>query len=401
MRVCTTFVWLVLALATGSAHAQPASKGSPRPESRHALVVGNAAYASAPLINPLNDADDMTGALRALGFTVTTLKNASLREMKTSIREFGDKLRQGGTGLFYFAGHGIQSKGRNYLIPSNAEIRGEAELEFEAVDANYVLAQMAEARNRVNIVILDACRDNPLARGWRSASQGLAPMDAPVGTFVAFATAPGTGAADGLGRNGVFTKHLLASLQSQASKVEDVFKRVAAGVAMETANRQIPWTASSLTRDFYFRGGAAGPSAADLDDMARQARTAGRHEEARRLTEASDKKLIDSHHPGFEMLVADEGFKMWLAEQPEKLRRLATSNDPTEVIVLMNFFRRDWASENEALVERRHPGWRETIKTKEFDQWFQQQDPETKKLAESGLAGDAIKLLDLFLRRER
>ena len=218
-------------------------------------MIGNSSYKDAPLKNPVNDATDIAAALRDLGFQVVLRTNANRRQMVEAVREFGSKLKKGGVGLFYFAGHGMQSRGRNFLMPVGAALEAEADLEFETVDANMVLAQMDEAGNRVNIVVLDACRNNPFVRSFRSASRGLAQMDAATGTFLAYATAPGSIAADGEGRNGIFTKHLLSSLKNQESRVEDVFKRVRVQVARETANKQIPWDLSSLTGDFYFRSG--------------------------------------------------------------------------------------------------------------------------------------------------
>ena len=160
---------LLLMLTAGAAYAQ--DRGLMAREQRVALVVGNSAYANAPLRNPGNDADDMAVALQNLGFRVIKLKDASNRQMVEAINRFGQELRKGGVGLFFFAGHGIQSRGRNFLIPVGANIGGEDQLEFESVDANRVLAAMDAAGNRVNIVILDACRDNPYARSFRSASR--------------------------------------------------------------------------------------------------------------------------------------------------------------------------------------------------------------------------------------
>lgn len=227
-------------------------------EQRLALVIGNGSYKDAPLANPANDAQDIAKALADLGFKVTLRTNAHQRAMKQAIREFGAQLKQGGVGLFYFAGHGIQSKGRNYLVPVGASINGEADLEDESVDSNLILAHMEEAQNRVNIVVLDACRNNPFARSFRSAARGLSQIDAARGNFIAFATAPGQVANDGTGRNGTYTKHLLQSLRQSGSDVERVFKRVAAGVAQETSGKQVPWVSSSLTGDFYFRATDAG-----------------------------------------------------------------------------------------------------------------------------------------------
>ena len=223
-------------------------------ESRIALVIGNSAYKDSPLRNPGNDAADIAAALRELGWKVTLRTNAGRRQMVEAVREFGSQLRKGGVGLFYFAGHGVQSKGRNFLVPVGAAIDAEADLEFETMDANMVLAQMDEAGNRVNIVVLDACRNNPFARNFRSASRGLAQMEAATGTYLAYATAPGSVAADGDGRNGIFTKNLLASLKDPNSRLEDVFKRVRVAVSKETSNKQVPWESSSLTEEFYFQG---------------------------------------------------------------------------------------------------------------------------------------------------
>lgn len=222
-------------------------------EQRVALVIGNSAYKDSPLRNPANDATDVAAALRELGFRVTLRTNASNKQIVTSISEFGQQLKRGGVGLFYYAGHGVQSKGRNYLIPVGASIDSEAELEFEAVDANRVLSFMEEAGNRVNIVILDACRNNPFGRSFRSSSRGLAQMEAAKGSYVAFATAPGSIASDGNARNGLYTQHLLQSLKQPDSDIDKVFRRVAASVSGITNGKQVPWVSSSLTGDFYFR----------------------------------------------------------------------------------------------------------------------------------------------------
>src|SRR5262245_24855462 len=242
---------ILLALAPFALCADPAAD-----EPRLALVVGNSAYKIDPLKNPVNDAEDMARALQSLGFKVTLRKNATYRQLIEAINEFGRELKKGGVGLFYFAGHGVQSKGRNYLIPVNANVDGEEELEFETVDANRLLAVMDQAENRVNIVILDACRNNPYARSFRSPSRGLAQMDAAKGSYLAYATAPGSVAADGTGSNGLYTELLLKSLKEPDTDIHKVFTRVTAEVARVTGGKQVPWTASSLTGDFAFRPGA-------------------------------------------------------------------------------------------------------------------------------------------------
>lgn len=226
-----------------------------RPDQRVALIIGNAKYASAPLRNPENDANDLTRTLRDLNFKVFAYTNISNREMVNAIREFGGKLNTNTVALFYYSGHGVQVRGKNYLIPINANIEKEQDVEFEAVDAQRVIAEMENARSRMNIVILDACRDNPLARSMRGGSRGLATIDAPVGTYIAFSTAPGTVASDGEGRNGLYTQQLIMHLNTPGLRIEDVFKRVRAEVTTKSKGAQIPWENSSITGDFYFSGG--------------------------------------------------------------------------------------------------------------------------------------------------
>ncbi|MBL7218006.1 MAG: caspase family protein [Desulfobacteraceae bacterium] len=222
-------------------------------ESRTALVIGNGSYESAQLRNSVNDARDMTNALRSLGFTVIYKQNAKQRDMEKAIRNFGKRLRKhGGIGLFYYAGHGMQINGRNYLIPVDAEIETESDVGFEAVDAGRVLGKMEDAGNDLNIVILDACRDNPFARIFRSVTQGLARMDAPTGTIVAYATAPGSVAADGMNKNGLYTSMLLKHMTTPGLRIEEFFKRVRIDVMNESGTKQVPWESSSLTGDFYF-----------------------------------------------------------------------------------------------------------------------------------------------------
>jgi hypothetical protein len=224
-------------------------------ERRMALVIGNAAYDSAPLRNPVNDARAMATTLRELGFAVSALENASMTEMKRAIDDFGDGLRRsGGVGLFYFSGHGAQINGRNYIIPVGARVKGERDVEYESVDVGRVLGKMEDAGNRMNLVILDACRDNPFARSFRSAASGLAAMDAASGTFIAYATAPGRTADDGSGANGLYTEQLIRYMRTPGLKVEDVFKRVRIEVEKDSGGKQVPWESSSLKGDFSFAG---------------------------------------------------------------------------------------------------------------------------------------------------
>jgi uncharacterized caspase-like protein len=228
----------------------------PRPaaaaEQRVALVIGNSAYPSAPLRNPVNDAKAMADKLRVLGFEVMLRTNATQKDINRAVVQFGQKLTAGSVGLFYYAGHGLQVRGKNFLIPVDAEIENEASVRSESVDVDQVLDQFASSR--LSMVILDACRNNPFERRFRAGQGGgLAQIDAPKGTLIAYSTAPGKTAADGAGSNGVYTEQLLKAMDAPGLKVEDVFKQVRINVARATQDQQIPWEASSLTGEFFFR----------------------------------------------------------------------------------------------------------------------------------------------------
>jgi formylglycine-generating enzyme required for sulfatase activity len=244
-------------------------------EQRVALVIGNSGYGKSDALpqlrNPSNDARDIAAALRANGFSsVSLVLDADYRRMREAITQFGGELKNAGpnsVGLFYYAGHGVQDGGRNYLIPLGTSISNPMGLEYDTIDAQRVLAFMEEAGNRVNIVILDACRDNPfpVLTKFRSASApsaGLAQMKGPAGSFIAFAAAEGQKASDGEGRNGLFTQQLLESLRQPDSSIDTVFTRVTAGVAEKTQRQQVPWRTSSLTSAFYFRPPPGGAQAA-------------------------------------------------------------------------------------------------------------------------------------------
>lgn len=236
-------------------------------ERRLALVIGNGGYQNGKLKNPPNDATAVTGVLRELGFEVTSGIDKSQHEMKQMIREFGQRLRaNGGVGLFYFAGHGVQAKGRNYLIPVDADIQAEADLEDQAVDVNYLLRFLDDAENALNIVILDACRNNPFTRSFRSAQEGLAQVRAPTGTLIAYATAPDSAAADGVGANSPYTQELMKQLRVSGVLVETVFRRVTEQVSSRTNGKQEPWFSANVKGDFYFSGGGVAAHINDADD---------------------------------------------------------------------------------------------------------------------------------------
>lgn len=230
--------------------------GSLQAEERLALVIGNSGYGTvSPLDNPAHDARLVGGALQAQGFAVTTLIDANQIEMKRGIAQFGRDLRQAGndaTGLFYYAGHGVQSFGTNYLLPVDVALDDAADLDLVAVEAQSVLRQMFSARNKTNIVILDACRNNPFSDIPEFNDNGLAEMQAPTGTFLAYATAPGGVALDGVEGNSPFTKAVAAQMSTPGLPIEQMFKQVRVEVLKKSNGQQTPWDASSLTSDFMF-----------------------------------------------------------------------------------------------------------------------------------------------------
>jgi uncharacterized caspase-like protein len=222
------------------------------PQRRTALVIGNAAYGELGVLrNPVNDASDMAAMLQQLKFEVTLLRDVNLRAMREAVDTFSRQLRQGGVGLFYFAGHGVQVNGENYLIPLRANITREQDVPYEAMPVGRILGGMEDADNQFNIVILDACRDNPYARQWRSVQRGLAIVQAVRGSLIAYATAPGSVAIDGSGRNGIYTSYLLKYLPTPGLSVEQLFKKVRAEVIGATRNKQTPWESSIVDWGFH------------------------------------------------------------------------------------------------------------------------------------------------------
>ena len=244
-----------LRLAQQQAQTTAPIASAPSIGKRVALVVGNANYKVRPLKNPRNDADDISRSLRASGFEVIDLRDASLQQMRNGVRQFGDRLINNDVGLVYFSGHGVEVKGRNYFIPVNADIMREDEIADQGLDVSLILEKMNTAGKGVNILIVDACRDDPFGRSFRSSSRGLAQMDAPRGTIIAYATSPGKVASDGdpRERNSPYTKNLVKAMQQPNKPIEQVFKEVRRAVQEETKNQQTPWENTSLSGDFYFR----------------------------------------------------------------------------------------------------------------------------------------------------
>ncbi len=217
------------------------------------MVIGNGNYSSSPLSNPVNDATDLAANLEKLNFSVILRKNSSHQEMEEAIREFGEQLKKGGVGLFFYAGHGVQIGGRNYLLPVGVRINKETDVKFRSVDAEIILSEMSNAGNNLNIIILDACRDNPFGRKFRSVSRGLAIIsDAPKGTFITYSTSPGHVAADGSGRNSPYTESLIHHMNTPGLPIEEVFKKVRQDISKKTNGQQVPWELSSLEGQFFF-----------------------------------------------------------------------------------------------------------------------------------------------------
>lgn len=246
---------IVIAVGSAVAIANPAYA-----ERRVALVMGNADYgAIGALRNPVNDGKLMAEALEGIGFETSLLLDASQIGMKRAIATFGRTLRAAGPdaiGLFYFAGHGVQANGRNYVMPVEAAPQDSADLDLVAVEVDWVMRQMESAGNASNIIILDACRNNPFATASRSVGRGLAAIKAPTGTFIAYATAPGAVAEDGGGANSPFTVALAAALPRPGIAIEQTFKHVRLKVVQSSGGRQTPWDSSSLVQDIYLGGKA-------------------------------------------------------------------------------------------------------------------------------------------------
>lgn len=260
MRRCTV---IELVLCVGficlAGFVQPAPGAQ-----RTALVIGNSKYEAAVLLkNPGNDALDMAEALKDLGFEVISKVDARREEMDTAVQNFFRNLNSAQAGFFYYAGHGMQINGVNYLLPVDIQVSSPADVKHRAIKTDWILAKMEDSGSKVNIVVLDACRDNPF-RGLRGAGDGLAPIQSVRGSFIAYATSPGSVARDGAGRNGLYTTHLLRNMKRQGLMVEEVFREVRRGVAEETNNEQIPWDSSSLMGAFYIAGKGSGGDDVEL-----------------------------------------------------------------------------------------------------------------------------------------
>ncbi|MDQ7061040.1 MAG: caspase family protein [Sulfurimonas sp.] len=222
-------------------------------EQRVALVIGNNQYSSDRLPylrNPINDAKAMRSKLQTLGFTVYYGENLSVRGMDKKLRSFSSSLSKGGVGLFFFAGHGVESQGKNYLMGKDSALVTKSDIAYESLELNKVIDTMKNSGNRLNIVLLDACRNDPFSR---SGGGGLAKVDNARGMFIAYATSPGDVASDGSGKHGVFTQEILNNIDAQGVSIHNVFKNVKRDVYSKTNQRQRPWTHDDIIGSFFFR----------------------------------------------------------------------------------------------------------------------------------------------------
>ncbi len=280
---------LLLLLCAGLLSARP---GIAFAEGRQALVIGNGAYAIAPLANPRQDAESIAQALKTVGFQVTLVTDANQQAMRRAVIDFGRKLRAtDSVGLLYYAGHGVQVDGENFLIPIGADIKAQEEVPVEGINLNEVLKTMARQETRINIIILDACRNNPFAASSRSTGGGLAQVLAPTGTLIAFATAPGQVALDGEGQHSPYSLALAQAIPQPGIVLEEVFRRTRRQVLAATANKQTPWEHSSLTGEFFFR-----PKTAEPESSSRTADAGGLSEAQVEEVRAWD-RIKDSRDP--------------------------------------------------------------------------------------------------------
>ncbi len=220
---------------------------------KKALCIGNASYPEETLRNPVNDTNSLSLKLSALGFACCVLRDAKIREMQEALKWFSNELSDSEVGLFFFAGHGMQIDGDNYLTAIDTDFDTETDAKFSSLPLNKVIEVLEKGNNSTSIIILDACRNNPYERRWRGVgSRGLAPVYAPKGTIISFATSPGQVALDGDNNNGAFTAALLKHLTTQNVIIEDLFKRVRNTLSATTSGKQISWEHTSLMGDFFF-----------------------------------------------------------------------------------------------------------------------------------------------------
>jgi len=306
----TLFFFLLLTLFIDASTDRAIYRKTYENENKVALIIGNSNYTHfSPLKNTLHDAEDIQQILKNKGFDVLYLKDGDLESMESMVEKFAAKLRKGGVGFFYYAGHGLEVEGNNYLVPVSANISSKNKVKYKSLPVNMIIDEMEDSHNRLNIIVLDACRNDPFSRG----GGGLGQINNAKGMYIAFATAPGKVASDGgSGRNGLFTKHLIKNISLNNLTLNDVFKKTRASVYTESHEKQLPWTSSSVIGDFYFQLDATpqtsistslplpvGMSTSDREELARYRQRAHTKEKAelkefRRQTRAEKRKKEQS-----------------------------------------------------------------------------------------------------------
>ncbi len=221
-------------------------------EKRVALIIGNKNYKIAPLQNSINDANDLADLLKQKNFEVEKVIDGTRLEMRNAVRAFTAKIAKGGVGLFYYSGHGVQLDGDNFLVPIDADYEYKEEVPDMCISVSSILKYMETTNNRLNIMILDACRNSPFKSFSRSGEKGMVRVEAPTGSIVAYSTAPGKTASDGSDRNGLYTSKLMKYMNVPGMTIEEIFKQVRIEVSTESKNNQVPWESNSLMGDFYF-----------------------------------------------------------------------------------------------------------------------------------------------------
>lgn len=318
--------------AAMAATAQARTAAAPAEPRRVALVVGNARYTGVPvLVNTLNDAEDMCKALRELKFDVLCVRDLKTRrDFKRAVQDFTAKLGSGAAGLFYYAGHGLQIDGENYLVPTDARIDKKEDVEDETVSLRYVMAALDEARADFSFIILDACRNSPFTRGFtRAVNRGLAAVsDTPTGSLVLYSTAANDTASDGPSgqRNSPFTKHLLANMKQPGLTVESMIKKVSAGVQADTQStggkRQVPFSYGSFTGEFCFAGCASPTEQAETARLRKEREALEKAQAELALREAELKRASPAPAP---------------AAPPEPATRTTAPKPPARPVVVPSF----------------------------------------------------------------
>ena len=341
-------IYFIAACAAALVLVQPAAA-----QKRVALIVGNSAYTHAgALANPANDAADMAAALKEVGIEVILGLDLDKRAFDMKVRDFARALGDADTGIFFYAGHGLQVAGRNYLVPVDAQLQNERDLDFEAVALDFVLKQMElERETKTNIVFLDACRDNPLGRnlarsmGTRSASvgRGLAQVQTGVGTFIAYSTQPGNVALDGSGRNSPFTAALAKGVKAPGRNLTAVMIDVRKEVLSVTNGKQVPWDHSALTGDFYFHLASAPGSLPKMAPAPPAAESEALQQRLRQVEEELKRKSDPQHTAKL----------VDLAQFKERIRQIEDANRADQQRIFETY--RKYPASDPALTRLRQP----------------------------------------------